>query len=208
MDANKTILIVHGWMGNSNRDWMRWLGAQLRERGFRVIVADMPFANAPIPFLWVLYLKRIVGTIDKNTFFVGHSIGCQAIMRMLANQDQECGGAIFVAGWFLIKDFSKVRSEFFPNENFGTKLYTMAAQAVIARWESPFGYENLKKVLPRSIAILSNTDRIVDEKINAKLFQENLGSEIISIANGGHFTAREGFKEFPRLLDEVLKMVK
>ena len=83
----------------------------------------------------------------------------------------------------------------------------MAAQAVIARWENPFDYDNLKKVLPKSIAILSDNDRIVDEKTNSEMFQENTGSEIISIPNSGHFTSYEGFQTFPRLLDEVLKMV-
>ncbi len=207
MNQDKTIVIVHGWTGSSHYDWIEWLTSELRGRGFHVVVPDMPFSDAPIPVIWVSYLKRVVDKIDKDTYFVGHSIGCQAIMRVLARQNKQCGGAIFVAGWFLIKNFQKVRSEFFPKKNVVTKLYDMAAQAVIARWENPFDYENLKKVLPRSIAILSNTDRIVDEKINTEMFQENVGSEVISIPNSGHFTSYEGFHTFPRLLDEVLRMV-
>ena len=204
----KTIVIVHGWTGSSKRDWMRWLARELRAQGFRVIVPDMPIPRAPVPIVWVPYLKHAVGTIDENTFFVGHSVGCQAIMRMLARQDRKSGGAIFVAGFFKTKDFLRSHPWLKSFQNFYSMPYHVAAKYVIRWWETRFDYARLRKNIPKSVVILSDNDHVVDEKLNAELFHKHLNSEIIIIKNGGHLTGPEGFRQFPMLVEEVLKMTR
>ncbi len=32
---------------------------------------------------WILKIARAVKTADKNTYFVGHSLGCQGIARYI-----------------------------------------------------------------------------------------------------------------------------
>ena len=52
------------------------------------------------------HLAQLVGEPDEQTFFVGHSIGCQTILRYLESlpADKKVGGAVFVAGWFVLGD--------------------------------------------------------------------------------------------------------
>ena len=80
---------------------MPWLEEELNIKGFEVIAPQMPNTEYPKIDEWVGFLREKVGEPDENTYFVGHSIGCQTILRYLESlENKKVGGAIFVAGWF------------------------------------------------------------------------------------------------------------
>ena len=80
----KRVFIIHGWEGNANsKDWIPWLSRKLKSRGFKVNAPNMPNTNEPKIRSWVRYLEKRVGKPDSETYFVGHSLGCQAILRYL-----------------------------------------------------------------------------------------------------------------------------
>ncbi|MCX6715781.1 MAG: NYN domain-containing protein, partial [Candidatus Taylorbacteria bacterium] len=93
----KRVVIVHRWSGGPNDDWRPWLKNELEKNGCEVFVPEMPDTEAPIIEKWVNCLSKIVGVPDSNTYFIGHSIGCQAILRYLETVNTLVGGAIFVA---------------------------------------------------------------------------------------------------------------
>ncbi len=96
----KRIIIVHGWGGSPIADWIGWAAEVFREKGYEVIAPEMPDTDAPAIEKWMERLRFVVGIVDENTYFIGHSIGCQSVMRFLETSDAIVGGAIFVAGWF------------------------------------------------------------------------------------------------------------
>jgi len=103
----KKIIIVHGWSGDVNKGWFPWLKKILEGQGFNVVMEKMPEADKPKMELWVEQLKNISGKVDEQTYFIGHSIGCQTIIRMLEkHQSERVGGAIFLAGWFNLKEYT------------------------------------------------------------------------------------------------------
>lgn len=60
----------------------------------------MPDTANPKIKKWVSELEKQVSELDENTYFVGHSIGCQTIMRYLENKEtRKIGGILFVAPW-------------------------------------------------------------------------------------------------------------
>ncbi len=85
----KKVYIIHGWGANSNEDWFPWLKKELKNKGFDVYVPDMPNTETPILEEWVSYLSRQIGTLDEQTYLVGHSIGCQTILRYLETKEEE-----------------------------------------------------------------------------------------------------------------------
>src|SRR3989338_7882976 len=103
---SKRVYIIHGWGGNPNEGWLVWLGKELENKGFEVFIPEMPDTWSPTINKWVNKISEVVGKSDVQTYFVGHSIGCQAVMRYLEHlpQNQRAGGAIFVAGWFNLTD--------------------------------------------------------------------------------------------------------
>src|SRR3989338_3198510 len=100
----KRVFIIHGWGGSPNEGWFPWLKRELGARGFLVYALNMPHTDTPTIGEWVDYLTEAVGEADENTYLVGHSIGCQTILRMAEGleEDERLGGAVFVACWFTL----------------------------------------------------------------------------------------------------------
>ncbi|MFA5952981.1 MAG: alpha/beta fold hydrolase [Candidatus Pacearchaeota archaeon] len=101
----KTIYLVHGWGGSdSNEGWFGWLKKELPKKGFEVVSFNMPNSDEPKIEEWVGYLEKNISLddINENTYFVGHSIGCQTIIRLLEklHKHKKIAGCVFVAGWF------------------------------------------------------------------------------------------------------------
>ena len=96
----KRIFIVHGWDFNPSMNWYPKLKKKLEEKGYKVIVPLMPNSSIPNIDDWVNHLKKTVGSLDEETFFIGHSIGCQTIMRFLEKEKSKVKvpKILFVAG--------------------------------------------------------------------------------------------------------------
>ena len=96
----KRVFIVHGWGGRPDEAWFPWIKKELEDKGYKVFIPAMPETDEPKMELWIPFLSQLVGKPDLNTFFVGHSIGCQAIIRYLETLPEgvKIGGAVFVAG--------------------------------------------------------------------------------------------------------------
>ena len=72
----KCIIIVHQIGGSPASDWIGWATEAFREKGYEVVTPLMPDTEHPVIEKWVSHLKSVVGTVDENTYFIGHSIGC------------------------------------------------------------------------------------------------------------------------------------
>ena len=96
------VFIVHGWDGHPEEGWFPWLKRELEYMEFSVFVPQMPEAENPKIKNWIPKITEAVGEADENTYFVGHSMGCQAIARYLETLSvgTKVGGVIFVAGFF------------------------------------------------------------------------------------------------------------
>src|SRR5262245_36210298 len=139
----KRVFIVHGWDGHPEEGWFPWLKAELEKKGFAVQVPAMPETKHPKIEPWVATLSQLVGKTDANTYFVGHSIGCQTILRYLAGlpKGSQVGGAVFVAGWFTL---SNALSE--------------KEQEVAKEWvNNPIDTSLVRTVAKQSVAIFSET---------------------------------------------------
>lgn len=181
----KRIIIVHGWDGSPTGDWVGWATEEFRKKGYEVITPEMPGADAPVIDKWVTYLRSVAGAVDENTYFIGHSIGCQTIMRFLETVDAKVGGAIFVAGWFDLRNLENEESE-----------------EIAKPWiETAIDCEKVKANLVKSVVILGDNDLWVPYEETKKDFETRLGSEIITLHGAGHITSDDGFGPFPQLVE-------
>lgn len=180
--------MVHRWEGGAATDWYPWLRAELEKLDYEVVVLDMPNSKEPKIEEWVRYLKEKVGPVDKDSYFVGHSMGCQAILRYLEKQNQFIGGAVFVAGWF---DLEGLEEE-------GEKVVEVARPWI----ETKLNLEKVRSVLPKATLIISGNDPYRALEKNRARFEE-LNAKIVQVENAGHFCKEDGYKEFPLLLEEL-----
>ncbi|OGN09530.1 MAG: hypothetical protein A3C61_02535 [Candidatus Yanofskybacteria bacterium RIFCSPHIGHO2_02_FULL_39_10] len=189
----KRVFIIHGWGGNSGEEWLVWLKKELETRSFEVIVPDMPDTNKPNIEKWTSQLRQIVELSDEDTYFVGHSIGCQAIMRYIEklSNSEKVGGVVFVAGWFNLTDET------------WDEIYT---KEIAYEWlNTPIDFDKIKQHTNNFLEIASDNDPYVALS-NSELFRINLGAKIIILKQKGHISGEDGVTELPIVLEELLKI--
>jgi len=186
----KRVFIVHGWGGNPGKEWFPWIKKELEGRGYEVSVPEMPNTGEPEVNAWVSHLASVVGEADGDTFFVGHSIGCQAILRYLEKLPDgiTVGGAVFVAGWLTLKNLEEGSVE------------------TARPWlETPIDFGKVRSRAKKFAALFSTNDHYVPS-VDSRAFEKKLGASIIVLENRGHFSESEGTTEVPEALEEVLRM--
>ncbi len=190
----KTVYIIHGWEGYPEEGWFPWLKKELENRGFEVYVPAMPDSAEPKIETWIPFISRLVGSPDLNTFFVGHSIGCQAIIRYLETLPEgvKIGGAVFVAGWFVLSE-----------------LETEEEKIIGKPWlKTPIDFNKVKATANNFVAVFSKDDPVVPLVENKKLFEKRLNTKIIIENDKGHFSGSDGITELPVVLDSLLEISK
>ncbi len=110
----KRVFIIHGWGGSPEEAIHNWLKKSLEKKGFSVFVPEMPDTENPVIEKWVTHLGKIAKNPDKDTYFIGHSIGCQTILRYLENISSKLGGVILVAPWMHLQG-DRIRARFSKN---------------------------------------------------------------------------------------------
>jgi len=190
----KRVFIIHGWEGTPEEGWLPWLKQELESRGFIVDVPSMPDTNAPCIESWVSYLAGRVKKADKETYFVGHSIGCQAILRYLETlpANTKVGGVVMVAPWV------NLTTEATPDK----ESYEIAKPwlKTMIHWGKVLAHTK------RFVAIYSDNDPYVP-LTDSEVFEHALGAKIIIEKGKGHFSGGEGVNKLPVVLKELLKMV-
>ena len=189
----KRAFIVHGWDGYPEEGWFPWLKRELEAQGFAVFVPQLPDAATPRIYNWVPALASAVGIADGETYFVGHSMGCQTIARYLESLPAgvAVGGAVFVAGFF--KRLTGL--EEFPGVPETDRHWLTA----------PLDLATVRSHLPKSVAIFSDDDKFVPLD-NQDDFRDRLGSEIIIEHAMGHFSGSRNVVMIPIVLKKVLEI--
>ncbi|MFZ2187775.1 MAG: alpha/beta hydrolase [Candidatus Moraniibacteriota bacterium] len=182
----KKVIIVHGWEGYPEEGWFPWLKKELEKEGFHVEIPIMPEAAAPRIDRWVSFLAHVAGEVDVNTFFVGHSIGCQAILRYLESlpESNSVGGVLLVAPWFTLMN-----------------LETEEEREIAELWlTTPIDTEKVKRHTNNFLAVFSDDDDVVPTE-NQEMFEKRLKAKTVVEHRKGHFSGSDHIQELPIALD-------
>lgn len=185
----KRVFIIHGWDGYPEEGWFPWLRKELENSGFNVQVPAMPNPGHPKIEEWVSCLSKLVGEVDENTYFVGHSIGCQTMIRFLETlpKDKKIGGAVFVAGWFTLMNLSS-------DEEW----------EIAKPWlETPIDFAKVRQHTKNFFAIFSDSDDWVSLE-NKEMFEKKLGTRTTVEHQKGHFSGSDGVTKLPSALKALL----
>lgn len=191
--TTKRVFIIHMWDSKPSDGWYPWLKNELEIRGYQVQVPTMPEPAEPKIEAWVSHLIKAAGDVDENTFFIGHSVGCQTILRYIEAlpTGKKIGGAVFVAGWLKLAN-----------------LETKEEKEIARPWlETPIDFDKIKQRAGKFFAIFSDNDQWVPLN-NNNLFAQKLGAGIIIEHNKGHFSEDDGATELPSALNSVLELAR
>lgn len=187
----KKVFIVHGWGGSPKEPLHQWLAGELMKEGFIVTVLAMPNPDEPKIETWVPFLSQTVGTPDINTFFIGHSIGCQTIIRYLETlpEGTKIGGAVFIAGWYDVRN-----------------IETEEDKRIVGPWvNTPRNDEKIRRIVNKAVAIFSDDDPYVAPE-NQDSWREKVGAKVIMEHAKGHFTDSDGVKDLPSAAQALLEI--
>jgi uncharacterized protein len=187
----RRLAIVHRWGGSAGADWYPWLRDEVRghpQAPFaEVAIPAMPEPERPDPKAWVPAVARWLGEEPSElaqTVLVGHSVGCQAIVRALATfgERQAVEGALLVAPWFWLDEDEQDETSALWEE---TALDERAA----------------RRAGGKVVALLSDDDPFTsDWEANARAWEKRLGAETVLERGCGHFNERRE----PRILELLL----
>lgn len=185
----KKVVIVHRWSGNKDSDWYQNVANSLIDKGYEVQILEMPNPDKPEIESWVNKLKEIKD-VNQETSFIGHSVGCQTILRYLEQLDRKVkvGKIVFVAPWFNLLNLND---------------YEMS---IAKEWiETPIDIEKVKSHLTSLTTIFSDNDPYVSLS-DRQVFKTFFDAKAVVEHNKGHFTSHDDVKEFPLVVDEVVTL--
>ena len=190
----KNAIILHGTCSkneyydqtqptHSNNHWLPWLSKQLMTRGIHTVAVEVPHAYDELVQdfeTWSQELERF--SVTSETILVGHSFGTGFLLRWLSEHSEICiHQLVLVAPWL---DPERVHEDFFK-------------------------FEIDKKITERiqSVVVFNSLDDEQDVQESTKTILENLSDvRYLEFTDKGHFITRSlGSKEFPELLEEILK---
>ncbi|MSR86334.1 hypothetical protein EXS74_02980 [Candidatus Woesearchaeota archaeon] len=183
----KQAYLVHGWDGSPTNCWFPWIIKELEKLGYKVKALKMPHPVTPTIKDWVATLEKEIKP-SQETILIGHSIGCQTIMRYLEKPQRKVQAVFFVAGWFHLDSIDEESGE---------------SQEIARPWlEKNIDFKKIKENCKSFTALFSDDDSFVPLS-DAKLFEKNLAAKTIIEHNKAHYDIQ---MTNPALLEEIKKL--
>jgi len=185
----KRVFLIHGWDGSPEEPMHKWIKKSLEAKDFDVYVPKMPDADRPKIKPWVKKIEKVVGRVNKEDIFIGHSVGCQAVLRYLQKLDKnkKVRKVILIAPWMYL-DEKTIEEE-------GEESIRIAKPWV----ETPIDFEKVKTHCNEFIGIFSDNDPYVPLS-NINIFKKNLDARTLILKNRGHFDTSHNIDKLPELL--------
>ena len=183
----KKIYLVHCWDGTSSDGWYPWLAERISDKNVDLIRFDMPNTACPKIDEWVGTLNSKVDFLNDETYFIGHSIGCQTILRYLETKKiTKIGGILFVAPWL----------DLLPEAIEDEESYNTAQPWI----NTPIDFLFIIQFTSNINCIFSNDDYFVSIE-QEKEFRNKLNAKTIIVNNKGHISQDDNVYELQEILD-------
>jgi predicted alpha/beta hydrolase family esterase len=185
----KRLFIIHGWGDGPRQPVLTWLEGVGKEIGFDTTFISMPNPNVPTIDAWTKHLEDNVYYVDQDTYFAGHSLGCQAILRYLEmNKGSQLGGALLIAPAFVVNDIEDAEDE-----------------DIFRPWKDRLiDFTSIRAMSSNFVTIFSDDDKSVPLDINKEIIEKGLGQKIVVEHAKGHFCKEDGVVDLP-IAKEVLE---
>ena len=188
------IYIIHCWDGTKDDGWYPWLDSKISDKNNKVIRFNMPNTENPKIEEWVSELDKQVEILDENTYFIGHSIGCQTILRYLESKNvDKIGGILFVAPWL----------DLLPKAIEDEDSYNTAYPWI----HTDINFDNIRNITDNITCIFSDDDYFVSLSQKEK-FENLLNTKTIVVHNKGHISADDGVQELNEIYNALNEIIR
>jgi uncharacterized protein len=180
-------IIIHGAYGDSSNNWFPWLKKELEQRNHEVITPNFPTPDNQTLEQWLDIFKN--QKLDQNTILIGHSLGVPFIINLLERTNKKIKAAFLVAGFvgkLNLPKFYKI------NKSFA---------------ERDFDFNKIKNNSENFFIYHSDDDPYIPIE-KAEELAVILDAQAAFIPGAGHFNETANYLKFPRLLNDILDLLK
>ncbi|MFQ6342404.1 RBBP9/YdeN family alpha/beta hydrolase [Campylobacter sp. VTCC 70190] len=174
------VYIVHGYGSDANYGWLPSTANTLKSFDYQVILPSLPNSNAPKLKEWLEFMKEHFVKLDKNTYFITHSLGGIAVLDFLNSLDKD----VRIGGMIMVSPFDEP-----------LKILPVLDEFVQVKLD----YKKLSTIIKHIVVISAKNDSVVPTTMSQNLAKK-LNAEFIQTPTGGHFMESEGFRKLPLIL--------
>ncbi|MCX6815542.1 MAG: alpha/beta hydrolase [Candidatus Aenigmarchaeota archaeon] len=179
------VFIFHGTEGYPEENWFPWLKHKLEGLECNVIVPQFP-SPPKIPAKiaeWFAVLKHYEKKIDKNTIFVGHSLGGVFTLRVLEQLKHPVKAAFLVGAPVGVRPILNYERD--------SKFSGFS-----------FDWESIIRKARHFVVFQSDDDPYVSLG-NGEELAKKLNVTLSFVPNAGHFNSKAGYTKFDLLLEKI-----
>jgi len=180
----KTALILHGIKGSSGENWFPWLKGELEQKGWKVILPDLPGTNHPSRKKWLTTVKNLLRDVDFSSLsIIGHSLGVTTALDLIETEGKKVNILVSASGF--ARDYHAELNSYFLREK----------EVDLSR---------VKKLIEKPIVIYGDDDPYVPQE-ELQYLADRLGVKPKILEKGGHLNKRSGYTKFPLILEFLEK---
>jgi len=195
------ILQLHALGSNSTESFHEAIDTQLTKMGIPVVSPNLPANEATTAGNWLTTAEENLAVAQENTIVVGRSLGGWTALQLAAERKLRKIILVAPATPVSIAYAEKVKK-------FSDQTVESLKEFVIDT-EGSIDFKKVTENTAEIVIYLSKNDEIIPFKETQEYFRKNLPfARIVTFREAGHFTAEDGFKEFPILRDELLAPVR
>ncbi len=183
-------VILHGYTGRNDTNFIPWLKAELEQRGARVQAPQLPNTDNPTEIEQVQYVLDNVA-FDENTVLIGHSLGGLVAMRVLEKLPHKIHHLMLVAPAILPQFYQ-------GNDDIDTE--TGERKRFIDHFSYDFDFSKISSQAVHKTILQDNNDS-ESRKPSMRYIADNIGATLYeTVANKRHFVAEQE----PFILEKLL----
>ena len=188
--------IIHGYLGYPGEAWQPWLKRELEARGFEAFLPAMPNPDRPTIPGWLSFIAALVGEPGPGTVLIGHSLGCQAVVRHLETlgaAGKSVAATVLIAGAF-------------PRAMTAAEaMRRTGGDAILTPWlTTGVDARLVKRAAGRCTIILSDNDPYIPFEDARASYRDCLDATFIVEHGKGHFNEDDHLTELPSALQAVI----
>lgn len=177
---SNSIFLIHGYLANPESHWFPWLKTELQNKNKNLIIKPLTNSDNPEYPVWKQDIAQILKDLKIGDSVICHSLGCISTLDVLKDYEgPKLNKLVLVAGFIdQLKAFSGL-------DNFINQC--------------EIDLNKIKEKFEKIIVFVSSNDVVVEPILTEKLAHQ-LGAELITEQNAGHFLDSDGYTQFDSLL--------
>jgi len=185
------VLVIHGIGANSKDNWFPWFKLAVEQKGYEVIIPDLPNSKTPTIAEWIGALKKLNITKNDKLTIVAHSMGAPTAIEFIRKSN------LYVNKLILVAPTGKEQSK----KNWDTlRQYPRAKEVIQTFNKANNDINNIEHLIDKTVIYISGNDPYIPQSVTKSY--EPLHPLVKTCKNRGHFNSHAGNYDFPEILDE------